>query len=285
MRKSKSYKGYRNTVVEQLVSAAGKTWNDGVWHQTGTSVPHILPAKHSDDTRMNREYRAVAIEELLGFDCRKCLGDKLIGLHQYAHHLNSSQLLCMMFFSNLIDDEHRVTRGMISFAKDVLGINISSTAQCSFEYGEKREPYIFKVSGKYEYEGTSFDFHIKDGDIEIYFEIKFTENGFGKADDDCRHSEKIQQYKKLLPTYLCQEPTDEQFRNYYQIFRNIIRSGENKFVIFITDGNNPSTEKEIVDFQIIFGKSDNVKFITWQGVKNSANGFYPCKLPYQFNAM
>lgn len=148
MRKFKSYKEYRNTVVEQLLSAAGKTWSDGVWHQTGTSVPHILPAKHTDDTRKNRVYRGEAIEELLGFDCRKCLGDKLIGLHQYAHHLNSSQLLCMMFFSNLMNDEHRVYNGMISFAKDILGINISSSTQCHFEYTEKGNHIYSRLRAK-----------------------------------------------------------------------------------------------------------------------------------------
>lgn len=290
MSKSKSYTVYRNSVVEQLVSAVGKTWNDGLWFQTGTSLPHILPTKHTDDTRKNRENRAEAIKEYLGFDCRKCLGDKLIGLHPYAHHLSSSQLLCMMFFSNLMIDEHRVNKhrvniGMISFAKEVLGINISSAAQCYFEYTEKRKPYIFEVEGKDEYEGTSFDFYIKDGDIEIYFEIKFTENGFSKAAMDSRHDEKITQYRKLLPSYLNKKPTDGEFRKYYQLFRNIIRSGKNKYVVFLTDENNPSTEKEKTDFQELFGTSAYIKFITWQDIKNSADGFYPCKLPYQFNAM
>ena len=40
-------------------------------------------------------------------------------------------------------------------------------------------------------EGTNFDFHISDGDKEYFFEIKFTENGFGKASNDDRHSQKI----------------------------------------------------------------------------------------------
>ena len=206
-------------------------------------------------------------------------------MHQHAHHLNSSQLLCMMFFSNLIDEKHRINNSMISFVKDILGINISQNAYCSFEHTEKREPYIFKVGGKDEYEGTSFDFYIVDGGTEIFFEIKFTENGFGKAKDDTRHDEKIAQYKKLLPSYLSHTPSDSEFRNHYQLFRNIIRSGENKYVVFITDGNNPSTEKEKDNFQKSFGKSENVKFITWQDIKKSTNAFYPCQLPYQFKAI
>lgn len=285
MSKSKSYKKYRETVVKKLTEAVGKTWQDGLWRQTGTPVAHILPASHSDDSRKNREYRADAIRKYLGFDCKRCLGDRLIGLHQYAHHLNSSQLFCMMFFSNLMDDDHRVNNSMLGFANVVLGVKISSEAQCYFEYTEKRKPYIFDIEGKNEYEGTSFDFYIKDGNIEIYFEIKLTENGFGKAEEDSRHDEKIMQYKKLLPQYFSHVPTESEFRTHYQLFRNIIRSGENKYVIFLTDENNPSTKKEKADFQKSFGTSDFVKFITWQDIKRVASRFYPCELPYQFNVM
>lgn len=283
MAEYKSYSDYRKTVVTLLATLVGKKWEDGIWRRTGTPVQHILPTIHTDSSRQNRENRANAIKDYLGFDCKKCLGNTLAGLHQYAHHLNSSQALCMMFFSNLIDETHRVNKGMVGFVREMLSINISTNARYHFEYTEKRKPYIFNVSGKDEYEGTSFDFYIVDEDIEIYFEIKLTENGFGKAEDDSRHNEKIYQYKKLLPSYLIQEPTDEQFRNHYQIFRNIIRTGENKYVIFITDKNNPSTEKEKMDFQKSFGQSDNVKFITWQDIKRVANCFYPCKLPYQFD--
>ena len=62
MKKFKSFSEFRNRAVEQLTEAAGKTWDDGIWRQTGAGVPHILPTIHSDDSRKNRENRAEAIK-------------------------------------------------------------------------------------------------------------------------------------------------------------------------------------------------------------------------------
>jgi len=272
-----SYKTYKADILERLVAAAGKTWNDGVWAPTGNSVEHILPLI-GENTKANR---AKAIEKYLHFDCKRCLPENLKGLHQYAHHLNSSQLLCMMFFSQMLDNERKATEQMVKFVNDTFHISIKVGAECSFEYTEKCEPYIFNVLGKKEYEGTSFDFHIKDGDTEIFFEIKLTEQGFGKADDNSRHQAKAKQYVKLLPTSY-KNVTPDMLLDNYQIFRNVIRARNIiAHVIFITDSDNPITRNDAENFEERFGKQPNVHFVTWQEIAPE----YPFELPFQLKAM
>ena len=177
---------------------------------------------------------------------------------------------------------------MVKFMKDAFQITIKEGARCVFEYKEnKDQKYIFDVLGDKEYEGTSFDFYINDGDVEVFFEIKFTENGFGKAKADDRHVCKVQQYIELLPRGLRDKVDESSFFKYYQLFRNIIRAkNENKYVIFVTDANNPSTNKQIEDFQTSFESdldSKHVVFKTWQELKESYP--YPGKLPFQFKAL
>ena len=291
------YKHYRAKMEQLLPVAVGKNWQDGVWKYTQKDKStnskeskevfksHILPLKNNENTSKNR---ANAINSLLGINCVRLLRGKLGDLHQYAHHLNSSQLLCMEFFSNLIDENLRANNSLVLFMKKVFGIEIHEGAECQFEYTERRKPYMFKLAGKYEYEGTSFDFHIKDGDVEVYFEIKFTENGFGKAKNDERHLEKVTQYKKLLSVHPNCEVGLQEFLENYQLLRNVIRANNrNKSVIFITDANNEATNKGIKSFLKLFGKHENVKFITWQEIRKifEVEEIYPGQLPYQFAAM
>lgn len=271
----KSHSAYKKDVLQRLIKASGKTWNgDGVWR--GIPRKHILPLE-STNTRVSR---AKAIKKYLNFDCHECL-PKLKGLHQYAHHLNSSQLLCMIFFSRMIEEE-KATDKMVQFINSAFGISIKEGAECKFEYTENHDPYIFNILDKKEYEGTSFDFHISDGTTEISFEIKLTEYGFGKATMDNRHEQKAEQYIKLLPAKYSAISTEEMLQD-YQIFRNITRAkNKNAYVIFITDGNNIQTNNEIKKFTEKYGTlPSNVKFTTWQKITPS----YPCELPFQLKAI
>lgn len=260
-------------------------WGNGVYKHNGQllSKSHVLPLKDEKNTLENR---IASLHKFVGLDCKKCLGDRLSELHQYAHHLTSSQQLCMKFFSELIDENGRATDQMVRFIKDALSIDISVGAECEFEYQEKKEPYLFDVDKDGNiingYEGTSFDFHIQDGETEIYFEIKFTEEGFKKENDDKRHLAKAEKYLGNAPDFLKKiVSTPHDFLNQYQLYRNIIRAKDNnKFVVFITDGNNPATNK---DRQIMeaLALPQNVKFTTWQELIPH----YPFELPYQLKAI
>ena len=284
-----TYTKYKEKVIDSLVRI--KTWEDGVYKYRGKHISknHILPLFNKENTR---EKQADAIKQYLGLDCAPYFAKGFIGLHKYAHHLNSSQTFCLMFFSKLMDSNHRASDIMVAFLKRVFAIDIHIGAKCDFEYKENDHAharYRFKVLDRQEYEGTSFDFHIHDGNVEVFFEIKFTEDGFGKAkkDDRGRHVCKAEQYRKLLPQSLKNNVTTEDILSYYQIFRNIIRAeNENKYVIFITDTNNPSTNKEKYEFMEKFGKyldSKHIIFETWQKLAEAYQHFE--ELPFQLKAI
>lgn len=272
-----NYNDYNEQVLEKLTEAVNKTWEDGIWR--GNGKQHILPLKNNENNQRNK---IESIKKYLGFDCKRCLPERQNGLHQYAHHLNSSQLLCMMFFVELIDEKGQATDKMVRFIKTAFGIDIHKGAKCDFEYIEDIERYKFQVAGMTRYEGTTFDFHIKDSDTEIYFEIKFTEPGFGKTEKDDIHKEKAPQYLELLKEFYDGQVTDVDILNHYQLFRNVIRANnKDKYVVFITDGDNPETKKDIEEFKQLFSCPNNVIFTTWQDIMDA----YPCELPFQLRAI
>lgn len=307
-----THKSYKKKVESFLSKAIGCNVETGIWKYTrkdvfGNKETKIIPKDHilplEDSCKSASEKRAEAIEKYLGLKVAEFLGHKLKGLHQYSHHLNSSQTLCIQFFSALIDGNYphfTAKQELVELLKSI-GITIHTGAECKFEYKEEdKEEYKFKVHNQYgkeviEYEGTSFDFHIKDNDIEVFFEIKFTEDGFGKAcknkkhpENMERHKEKAEQYKKLLLNIpkqilsLKQEPSVDEILMNYQLFRNLIRVGENKYVVFITDAKNTSTKAEKKNFQKKYEKSKNVIFVTWQKIREVAIDLYPHELPFQF---
>ena len=289
-----TYNEYKNKIIDLLIE--NRTWEEGVWRATGKSLAHILPVDYSDDPTLNRNNRADAIYNYVNLNCKKCLGKKLIDLHQFAHHLTSSQQLCMKFFSELIDDNRCTTKEMVAFIKSAFDIDIHVGTECRFEYTERRDPsYMFDsdkdgnlVKAKGKYEGTSFDSHIKDMEIpvEIYFEIKFTEQGFKKAEEYKRHLVKAMAYLRIAPLYIQKLAiTSQDFLKLYQIYRNIIRAKENSnkyvvFISFISDGNNPTTaqdQKMMEDLHL----PQNIIFRTWQQLIP----IYSFDLPIQLKAI
>lgn len=286
LKKETSYDKYKAKILKCLESC--RTWKDeGIWKPTKTKLAYILPVNDAEGVRAKKN-RAVAIKKYTKCDCVKCLGEKLVGLHQYAHHLNSSQQLCMKFFSELIDNDLCATEKMVMFIKNALGIDIHVGAKCTFEYAEKFDPYLFDVDKDGNlikgYEGTSFDFHIKDGSTEIYFEIKFTEDGFKKEKEDPRHKAKAKKYMECAPKFLQDKiKTPGEFLKQYQIYRNIIRAKDSdKYIVFITDGNNPATNRDIRSIEDLH-LPKNIIFKTWQELI----AFYPAKveLPIQLKAI
>ena len=282
MTNMKTYDTYKENVLKELsqeVRKGGLDISPGCWQGiTKDEYTHILPLSGPN----NRESRISAIKKYLGVSIDDTFFPRKKGvtLHQYAHHLNSSQLLCYMTFRPMLND-NQTPHGSLIQLLSKLGINISSNAICNFEYKDGMQ----WLQGN-EDEGTSFDFHICDSSkkTEYFFEIKFTENGFGKAGNDSRHLSKINdlylpQINKVFRPYT----TVEDCQNYYQIFRNVIRaSSDSKTTVFITDASNPNTQKELDSFQKKFdvNSSDNIKFMKWQDIKKN----WPTDIsqPFQF---
>lgn len=86
-----------------------------------------------------------------------------IHLYQDFHHLNSSQAVCLNFFYPFIEENQ------LPLLLDILHIKNEDIELSEFE----------KVISRAE--GTNFDFYIKlKSGKQIFFEIKYTEDGFIK---------------------------------------------------------------------------------------------------------
>lgn len=246
----KGYKAYREKVLsalEERVRSNGTFIPAGEWHgETRDTYTHILPLLNGKNTRSNRvnaikEYLRISIDENFLPAKSKRGGESL---HPYSHHLNSSQLLCYSTFRGLLNEDHSPKDSLINLLSG-FDIVISHNAICDFEFSDG-----MKWENGGEMEGTNFDFHISDGDKEYFFEIKFTENGFGKASNDDRHSQKIKDiYMDRIARITNTSISVEDCIRHYQLIRNIIRANsESKTVIFITDAKNPSTNNDISCF-------------------------------------
>lgn len=222
----------------------------GIWKHKGNDKAHghILPLTQCS--------KRVAVERwnLLSDAERKYL--KGIKLHQYAHHLNSSQILCVNFFGRLLGEKvskgiWKATPELTKLIYRLVGKNLQvDKTECQFEYLDEISNQICKYDGKTE--NTNFDFHIRDDQHEVFFEIKYTERGFGKAKHDERHRAKFNEIYKPLVAKLLNSQGEyvdiNKFFDFYQIFRNLLRLGENRFVVFLYPMGNDCCQKEVDAF-------------------------------------
>lgn len=289
--KKQSYTAYKDDILKKLKCTANELYKangggdipQGLW-RNGNPYDHILPivaiGGESKDSIRRR-----AVEEYLHIKIETSYIEKV---HPYVHHLNSSQLLCYMTFSPLLENGGKPKQELISLLAK-LGLTISDSAVCSFEYTDSdKDKNKWYWNEEKEPEGTSFDFHIKDSKNELFFEIKMTEQGFGRGDSKeelARHQKKFEQlYEAKLSDckVLKKRPNCEHFLRYYQLFRNVLRStSPEKTVIFIVDENNPSTYKDIMQFKEEFlDESPNIRVVFWQEIKTLLN---KRNRPFQFD--
>lgn len=271
MNKYETYKKDTLCKLSAEIRKNGQNIQPGQWQgRIGESYKHILPLKREAKGKVLQDYFGVT------FIPRKNSKQKE-PLHPYIHHLNSSQLLCYMVFSKMLNANQTPTESLIQLFEK-LKISISQNAECSFEYRDG-----WRWNEENEPEGTSFDFHIidKGNGHEYFFEIKFTEKEFSRSPKDNRHEKKIKEV--YLPKFKNAKPSIDEFRKYYQLFRNILRAdANNKTVIFITDVNNPAISNNLKNFINVIGKYPDfkVKCITWQEIcKNWPQGV---EKPFQF---
>lgn len=190
-------------------------------------------------------------------------------LHPNAHHLNSSQMLCYNFFRPMLSIESEglhPKQELIDFIWDILGVEITIKAKCEFEH-KGDEPGKGKK--------TEFDFFINDekARVEIGFEIKYTEQNFGrvsKPSDGQRKRYKC--YMNKVNECICLRkdvgaPSEDDFFRNYQLFRNVVRvDNENAYSIFLFPKENKALLRKYVDFQKQYFSPEckNVKAIYWE---------------------
>lgn len=225
---------------------------NGIFNYKGKDIlyEHILP-KDNKELNIIEKYRNDFFES----DYRN------INFHKYFHHLNSSQAMCINFFYPLVK-EHLL--GSILKVMQIKGeINYNSQDICF----EKESELETKAKSK-----TNFDFYIKlTSGVKIYFEIKYTENEFGKAKQDKEHKNKFNDiYMPLIknnPAIVDSFKTEDIFLNNYQIMRNIAHISEDSYVIFIYPKENQSIRKAALSSRkdiIARGWREHFILFTWE---------------------
>lgn len=241
--------------------------------------------------------------------------EKLIKkVHQYARHLNSSQVMCFNFFRNMmkeeiVDDKTLGCYGfpsskLINFVKEMVGVEIFENAKCIFEYEDLDTKNSFKSLTTYKGLGekSQFDFYISDSDINIYFEIKYTETEFGswapskETSDASKQNHKNYLKDGYLPkldknpyfTKSCKDSIQKQlnftdpkisFNKSYQLFRNALKAdGKNNYSVFIFPDANLALKQEFDIFKKYFEPGqDHIKALSWESLsltKYMANPFF-----------
>ena len=279
-----SYSKFRDNVLARLATykkGVLKIEDEGLFQLRGKEHPkkHILPI-HSGKSKQDvvKEYNVLS-----------CLrGEEFLiekDLHRYAHHLNSSQLMCYNFFRPYIIKEGGKTcpnDALIELLSKYIDINQCDDAECHFEYVQ---------GGEYEGEDTNFDFYLKSGETEVFFEIKYTEAGFGKCDNDDRHKDKFASlYNGLIkkcPAIKDSITFNDEFRKNYQLFRNSIRAtSKNKYVIFIYDENNQYCKNQLSKFITKYITDDyknvNIIGITWQDLVHKLKSPHKDEFIYKY---
>lgn len=255
-------KNYAHNRKEHLVEYAKETGlkTGGTYNKKEKEYDHILKLDGKSQLKVVQEQNI--LEDI---DC-----DMLTyKLHPSAHHLNSSQILCYNFFRPMLTDEGRANKPLIELLGSQ-GITIKESAECKFEYNDGMG------------DNTDFDFYIKYEETEIFFEIKYTENGFGRAKKDEKHITKFDTiYKKELGdkhNALQTNPDCEEFLKKYQLYRNAIRiKDKNKYLILLYPEGNEVVDrqaKEFVQKKISDEFSNNVKIIHWEEIVDKSTKLY-----------
>jgi len=214
---------FQSRAIYYLDNYKKRIWpllEEGEYNHHGTIIKydHILP-KRKRNLNILPDYREV----FWASEYRK------INLHRFFHHLNSSQALCINLFYPLIAE------GLISEVGRYINISLDHP-ECKFEHESEIESQ-YKATRK-----TNFDFFISDDNQRVYFEVKYTENGFGSAKNDDEHREKFNLvYKPLLLDNLYindESKSQEFFLQHYQIMRNLVHINENSTAVFVFPKHN-----------------------------------------------
>lgn len=229
--KFKSYDSFKEAIIQHL----------GSYNQGPSGIYNNKPYKHILQIPSGSTQKEV-IEGILQRDMVEV--DLFEKPQQYAHHLNSSQIVCYEFFRPLLDQN----RSASNLLKRILIENHIGNGEevlfGRFEYTPDQEEY------------TNFDFYLEGSSLFVYFEIKYTEKGFGICNKDKSHRDKFESvYKPMIDKCGCirQTPSFDEFCKYYQLFRNVLRvtkeNGEHEYSVFLYPKANCTAEKHFTEFK------------------------------------
>jgi hypothetical protein len=141
--------------------------------------------------------------------------------------------MCINFFYPLIKKQD------LEAITDILGIKGAIDYNYEITHFEKAS----KTDEDMDKNATNFDFYIElNSGIKVYFEIKYTENEFGKAKYDDKHKDKyLHIYTPLLannPAIKVGVKDEKTFLDNYQIMRNLLHIDKDSYVVFIYPQEN-----------------------------------------------
>lgn len=219
---------YRDLVLEHLsaykVDALGIE-EDGIFNYRGNEIPksHILPLADKDRNIIEKFREKYFSSQYSN-----------IKLHRFFHHLNSSQALCINLFFPLI------ALNRLHLFWSFLGLDGAADLFPLFE----KESDIEKTARK-----TSFDFFVSGGDSKVFVEVKYTENGFGKAKNDEEHRRKFENtylpiLKQKSSFLMPQCSQSDFFFSHYQLLRNLVHVSETDYVVLLFPSANTEADRE-----------------------------------------
>lgn len=219
---------------------------NGKWKTNQKEYPHILPVAQME-LNLLEPYRA---------ELAKFVEQQRIHLHRDFHHLNSSQAICLNFFYPLIEEKQ------LSLLLDVLKLDNKNIDFAEFE----------KVLNRAE--GTNFDFYIKlKSGKQIFFEIKYTESGFGKQKASEVYQKKYEGVYKERLTGKLRVGTDDydSLMKNYQLLRNISyvdATNQNLLVIIYPEGNLKLKQEheDLINNLIEPDLHKNIRLISWEAI-------------------
>lgn len=230
-----------NYKMMKLAITEPENWRGGV-----KQYHYILPPNKRELNFLS-PYRTEAVDYVK---------EEKIRLHQFFHHLNSSQAMCLNFFYPLI------VEGRLNLLLKVLQLPDEPVVEYAFEHllpgGEK----------------TNFDFYmrLKSG-TEVLFEIKYTEKGFGKVTSSARYQKQYNNvYRQMLAGKIRLGVREyEALVKNYQLLRNIahVEPGGDRYLVFVCPKHNLKLHKEyknVMDNIVVPVLQKNVQVISWEAL-------------------
>ena len=231
-----SYGGFKTAVINHL--AKYNPGKPGYYPRFKQYYAHIIDIPNNASKRQKESI----VKGIIRDDSVE--PDLYTSPHMYAHHLNSSQVVCYEFFRPMISADKQILPRM----RDCL--SRMGLPPKKFDNGHIEFEWV-----PYPEENTNFDFYAQSNNAKAYFEIKYTEQGFGQCANDKDHREKFKSiYEPMLENCACltRRPTFEEFRKYYQLFRNTLRitkeDWQNEYVIFLFPKENSVAQKHFNAF-------------------------------------
>jgi len=190
----------------------------------GRHYPHVLPS----------QLRFLNFLEPVRAELQAYLQENpRIKLHQYFHHLNSSQAFALNLFYPYFAARGQSARALST----ALGVD-AEVLNWEFEAVPDEK------------EGTNVDVLWRvSGEASIFCEVKLSETEFGTAKNDLRHRKKLAEiYRPRLNSLISDDLLEEQtFFDHYQLLRNValLADSDRHRLVILIPRNNESLKPQL----------------------------------------